>query len=156
VKTYPCVQQDYDNPLYTAFTRLTSTFSESMPSVTNFDAEAAYDIWLNNYQIEIMIWVDNHDQTPSGHVIATIKIDNQVFALFQGGPAMFSFVLSGKPETKGTVDILSFLSWLVSHHDLSSSSSVTQVNFGWEIASTDGIPMDFAVNGYSLTTGLRG
>src|SRR5437660_7541530 len=31
VKTYPCVQKNYNNVRYTRFTRLLSTFTESMP-----------------------------------------------------------------------------------------------------------------------------
>jgi hypothetical protein len=34
-------------------------------------AEAMYDIWLNGLNKEVMFWVDDHGQTPSGSVVAT-------------------------------------------------------------------------------------
>jgi hypothetical protein len=39
-------------------TALTSDFTESMPQVSDLDAEAAYDVWLNNWATEVMVWVD--------------------------------------------------------------------------------------------------
>jgi hypothetical protein len=155
VKVYPCVQKDYSNVAYTRFTKLTSTFAESMPTAMVLDAEAAYDIWLNNYQVEVMIWVDDHKQVPAGNIIRHVTINKQKFALWQGSKTMYSFELLGKQETKGAINVLSFLSYLVSHHYLSRNDTMAQVNFGWEIASTGNRPMDFTVTRYSLTTGLK-
>jgi hypothetical protein len=155
VKTYPCVQKDYANVAFGRFTRLVSSFTESMPTAKSLDAEAAYDIWLNKYGVEVMIWVDNHKQTPSGNVIKHVTIDKQRFALWRGSDTMYSFALQGKQETKGTIDVLSFLSYLVNHGYLSKKDTMTQVNFGWEIASTDNRAMDFTVTHYSLSTGLK-
>ncbi len=155
VKTYPCVQKDYSNVPYTSLTKLTSTFTQSMPKSTALDAEAAYDIWLNKYSVEVMIWVDNHGQRPSGSVIKHVTIGKQKFALWQGSNTMYSFALEGKQETKGAENVLAFLSWLVTHGYLSKSDTLAQVNFGWEIASTDGVPLDFTVTRYSLATGVQ-
>jgi hypothetical protein len=123
-----------------------------MPSVSNFDAEAAYDIWLNNYKIEVMVWVDNHHQRPAGNVIARIKIYGKRFAVWKSGSSMYSFALLGKQERRGTVHLLTTMDWLVRRGYLKSSYSLTQVNFGWEICSTDGRPMDFTLTHYGLTT----
>jgi hypothetical protein len=155
VKTYPCVQKDYSNVPYTRFTRLVSTFTQSMPKSTALDAEAAYDIWLNKYNVEVMIWVDNHKQVPAGRVIKHVTIDKRQVVLWRGSSTMYSFTLQGLQETKGTINILSFLSYLVNHHYLSKNDTMSQVNFGWEIASTDNSPMDFTVTRYSLTTSLK-
>jgi hypothetical protein len=155
VKTYPSVQQNYDNPPLAKVTSLSSTFAQSMPPPSaNYDAEAAYDLWLDNYKIEVMVWVANHGQTPSGGVINHVAIGGRRYAVYQGGPDMFSFVASGKPATTGQVNLLSMLRWLIKHHYLSGSDSLTQVNFGWEICSTNGVPLDFAITNYSLTTNV--
>jgi len=154
VKTYPSVQENYNHPPISKLQTLFSNFAEKMPSVSNFDAEAAYDLWLNNNDIEIMVWVDNHGQRPSGNVIAHAKFYGQRFAVWEGNSHMFSFALSGKQEKKGTIHLLKMMDWLESHGYLSSSATLTQVNFGWEICSTDGKPMDFTVTRYSLTTKL--
>ena len=153
VKTYPCVQMNYQKPALTSFTKLTSTFAESMPVASaDYDAEAAYDIWLDGNNVEVMIWLDNHGQTPAGNVLTHVKFGNQEFTLWKSGPDMFSFVLGGQAETSGRVDLLSFLNWLLSHRFLSRSVTMTQVNFGWEIASTDGTLLDFSMQRYSLSS----
>lgn len=153
VKTYPSVQKNYNDRPYTSLHSLTSTFTESMPSAVNFDAEAAYDIWLNNYNVEVMMWVDNHGKTPAGTVIARVNICGQRFAVWQSGHDMYSFVLSGKQETTGQVNLLKALRWLVNHGYLSRSDTLTQVDFGWEIASTNGVAMDFTMTHYTLSAG---
>jgi hypothetical protein len=155
VKTYPCVQKNYNNPALTRFKSLESSFTQSMPRASNFDAEAAYDLWLNNYKVEVMMWMDNHGQTPAGRVIARINIYGRKFAVWQSGSSMFSFVLTGKQLTSGRARLLSALRWLVKEHHLSRSATMTQVNFGWEIASTDGRPLDFTVTDYGLSSSLR-
>lgn len=155
VKTYPCVQKNYNNVRYTRFKGLVSTFTESMPHARNFDAEAAYDLWLNNYKIEVMMWFDNHRQRPAGNIIKRINIFGKRFAVWKSGNSLFSFALLGKQERRGRAHLLSALRWLVRHHYLSRSVRVTQVNFGWEIAYTSSRARDFTLTRYSLKTGLR-
>ena len=155
VKTYPSVQKNYSDAKYTSLRLLRSGFTHSMPTAASYDGEAAYDLWLNNYQIEVMMWVDNHKQTPAGHIVARVQFYGQKFVLWQSGHDMFSFVLSGLHEKSGTAHLFSGLRWLVNHGYLSRSVTLTQVNFGWEIASTGGRPMDFTVTRYWLATGWR-
>jgi Glycosyl hydrolase family 12 len=155
VKTYPSVQQNYSNPALRRVKSLTSSFAQAMPAADlTYDAEAAYDLWLDNYKIEVMVWVANHGQTPLGGVINHVAVGGRKYAVYQGGPDMFSFVAGGKPATTGKVNLLSMLQWLIRHHYLSGSDSLTQVNFGWEIASTNGVPLHFAINDYALTTNV--
>lgn len=92
-----------------------------------------------------MVWVDNHGQRPAGSVSANPTIAGKKFAVWRNGSSMYTFALSGKQETRGTIHLLRAMNWLVRHRYLSSSDSLTQVNFGWEICSTDGRPMDFTV-----------
>lgn len=153
VKTYPSVQQNFQNPPLRTVRSLSSTFAQSMPpQKLTYDAEAAYDLWLDNYKIEVMVWVANHGQTPLGGVINHVVISGREYAVYSGGADVFSFVATGKPATRGQVNLLGMLLWLIRHHHLSGSDRLTQVNFGWEIASTNGVPLSFAVTDYSLTT----
>ncbi len=158
VKVYPSVQSNYGgNGLpFANIKALRSWFTESMPSVRDFDAEAAYDLWFNNYSVEVMVWLDNHGQRPAGDIIAQTKIYGQEFAVWQGGPDQYSFTLMGQNETRGRVHLLSAVRWLVNHGHMSASDTLTQANFGFEIASTDGKPMDFTVTKYSLSTVRNG
>ena len=103
VKTYPSVQRNYPNRPYSTFGMLRSTFAEQMPSSGNYIAEAAYDLWLNNYSIEVMVWVDNHRQVPAGSVIAHVTFGGQKFAVWKSGSDFFSFALEGGNEHSGTV-----------------------------------------------------
>jgi hypothetical protein len=155
VKTYPSVQRNYPSRPYSTFGMLRSTFAERMPSSRNFIGEAAYDLWLNNFSIEVMVWVDNHGQVPSGKIIAHATFYGQKFAVWKGSSKQFSFTLQGGNERSGTVHLLSALRWLVNHGQLSSSVTLAQVNFGWEICSTHGAPMDFALTKYTLRSTQR-
>jgi len=155
VKTYPSVQRNFENVPVGSFTQLSSTFAESMPEAQAFSAEAAYDLWLENGNFEVMIWVDNHWRTPAGRQVAEVRLDRQQFDVFQSGNAMFSFTLAGRQETAGKVDILAFFDWLVGRHYLRASAGVSQVDFGWEIAGTNGVPMDFRMRRYTLAAVIR-
>ncbi len=132
---------------------MTSSFDETMPTgslgTNGFDAEAAYDIWLNNYGLEVMVWVDNQGQTPAGSVIGTATLGGQNFTIYQSG-STYSFVLDTN-ETQGTVDILAVLHWLTTNGYTSTTSYMTQFNFGFEICSTGGVTDTFTVNALSLT-----
>jgi hypothetical protein len=154
VKTYPCVQKNYPNIPYSELTYLRSGFTQSMPFAPYLDAEAAYDLWLNNYKIEVMMWVDNHGQTPAGSVIAHVNIYGENFAVYQRGSFMFTFLLTGKQQTTGKAHLLSALRWLVNHHWLRENVRLTQANFGWEVAASDGFA-DFTVARYWLGTGVK-
>jgi hypothetical protein len=151
VETYPCVQKDFDNVPVSSFHLIQNGFTESMPAgARGLDAEAADDIWFNNYQLEVMIWVDNHGQRPSGNVIGHATIFGQRFALWHGGTT-YTFVLNHN-ETRGVTHILASIQWLIGHGYVPASVTLTQADFGWEIASTDGKPMDFTVTNYWLHT----
>jgi hypothetical protein len=155
VKTYPSVQLNYPNPPLSAISSLRSSFDESMPPAgANYEAEAAYDIWLDNYQKEVMVWVDNHDQTPAGGVVTGTVVGGQAFTIFEGSSTMYSLVLAGTHESKGTLNLLAALYTLVDRGFISSSDTLTQVDFGWEVASTDNFPMAFQMRSYSLTSAI--
>ena len=156
VKSYPSVRKNYPSePAYSSLKYLRSTFAQSMPVTTALAAEAAYEVWLNNHTVEVMMWVDNHNRTPAGHYIGQIVIYQHNFIVRQSGPDLYTFALSGPQEASGKVHLLSALRYLVNHNKLSSSDTVSEVDFGWEIASTGGARSDFAVTHYALSTGLR-
>jgi hypothetical protein len=151
VETYPCVQKNYNNPPISLLRLLRNGFTEAMPANTQgLDAEAADDVWLNNYNIEVMIWVDNHGQRPAGNVIGHATIFGQHFAVWRAG-TYYAFALDHN-ETTGMTHIQASLNWLTSHGYIKSSATLTQVNFGWEIASTNGVPRDFHMTRYWLHT----
>jgi Glycosyl hydrolase family 12 len=159
VVSYPDVQElytttsDTPDPL-SSFTSITSTFAESGPgSGGGDDYEAAYDIWAgtgsNNYAQEIMIWVDNHGQTPAGSQVGTADIDGTSYAVWSKGNNPVTLVLNSN-ETSGTINILAALDWLGSNGYTPAGSGLNQIDFGWEICSTGGTAKTFSLTQYSI------
>ena len=148
VKTYPSVQKNYPNEAVGQFTKMTSSYAESMPSGGDF--EAAYDIWLNGLSKEVMFWVDNHGQTPAGTKQATVTLGGLTWDLY-ATRGYWAFVLDHNAPS-GTVDLLAGLRYLQSTGALSASDQLWQVNFGWEICSTLNQPEVFRMTSYSLAS----
>ena len=153
VKSYPCVESHVEgNPQYSSLRLLRSTFNESTQSTGSVAAAATYAVWLNNHQVEVLMWVDNHNRTPTGKKLGEIIFYQNDFTVWQNSPTKYTFVLSGPQETTGTVHLLSALRWLVHHRSLNSTDTVDEVDFGWEIASTGGIAQDFLVTGFAVSS----
>ena len=155
VLTYPSVQLNYNGtngyPL-TTFTSMTSSYAETMNAASGTDAEAAYDIWLNRLNKEVMIWVDNHGQAPAGSKVATTTFSGATWDLYEtSNRSYMAFVREGNASA-GTVDLLTALHYLDGREDLVASDVLWQVNFGWEICSTAEAPETFTVSNYSVTS----
>jgi hypothetical protein len=73
------------------------------------------------------------------------------FAVWRSGNDYFAFVPDHN-ETSGITHMLASIRWLISHGLLKPNVTLTQVNFGWEIASTGGQPRDFTMTKYWLHT----
>lgn len=190
VESYPDSDAIYlaAPPLVSSFTYMYSSFAENMNLNQNTSAEAAYDIWLNGYNNEVMIWTDISNRSTAGcsaegnavsfggshgvpkHLWDLWKCGSELIwelnqpALSmcgarndgQGGPmAPHESVDVGTPTvygiSKGSVDVLAMLTWLQSNGYLPSDSTLTQLEYGFEIASTGGVNERFQVTGWSLT-----
>lgn len=163
VLSYPDTQQlytttnDTPDPL-SDFSSITSSYTENGPSSRGDDYEAAYDIWAgtgsNNYAQEIMIWVDNHGQTPAGSVVASASIDGVGYKIWSTGKAgtvgnPVSMVLNSN-QPSGSVNVLADLNWLESSGYMPAGSGVNQIDFGIEICSTGGVPQTFALSQFGI------
>jgi hypothetical protein len=153
VEAFESAQWNYSNIRYSSIRYLYSSFSQTMPtgslSKNGFDAEAAYDMFINGSDTdEVMVWVDNQGQTPAGARVAAAVIFGQVFDVYVSGRTK-SFVLR-RNETRGTVHYLAILSWLHRHRMLAASDTLSQFNFGWEICNTAGVARTFTVHSLTL------
>jgi hypothetical protein len=153
VLTYPSVQLNYNGTsgyALSKFTSMTSSWAENMHAVGGTDAEAAYDIWINGLNKEVMLWVDNHGQTPAGSKVATTTISGATWDLYETSDRGYmAFVREGN-ATSGTVDLFAALKFLQNRGDLSASDVLWQANFGFEICSTAGAAETFTVSNFSL------
>jgi hypothetical protein len=164
VLTYPDASVNYyqiDSPAQydlNNITTLTSDFTESMPDDANLDAEAAYDIWLNNWDTEVMVWVDtspgkDRNLADSGDTeVGTYTYAGQTFSLWDNGTGIngFYIFLLNHNETSGTVDLLPMLETLVTLGEIPADSPLTEIPFGWEISDTGGKPVTFSLSRFDV------
>jgi hypothetical protein len=163
VVSYPDTQQIYTtakntpNPL-SGYASITSSYAGNSPVGAHDDYEAAYDIWAgtgsSNYAQEIMIWVDNHGQTPAGSAVASATIDGVGYKIWSTSKAgavgnTVSMVLNSN-QPSGSVNVLDDLKWLESNGYMPAGSGLNQIDFGWEICSTGGVPETFALSQYGI------
>jgi hypothetical protein len=156
VQTYPCVGKAYDDAPVSSFTSIRNTFTDTMPNdTTGLHAESADDIWLNDWNIEVMVWTDNIGQSFGGDpIIGTATIFGQTFTVYKNG-SEYIFALKGAQETSGTTRILATINWLIRNGNVPASVTLTQVDYGWEVSSTGGVPADFTMQRYAITTTRR-
>jgi Glycosyl hydrolase family 12 len=166
VLTYPEDQQIWtlpdntDEPL-SDFAFLHGNATENMPHAS-LDAEAAYDIWAGptgetsgNFATEIMIWLENHGQTPAGHVVGTTSWYGQTFTVWsETGNHVITFVLNGT-QARGTTHILSAMNYLRNHGMIAKNYGLAQIDFGFEICNTGGTAENFNVTSYNVTDMLK-
>lgn len=177
VKSYPATYQEVDwvngkEPKLSRWRLIQSSFSETFARHANRGtiAEAAYDIWLNNWDDEVMIQADfaGDRQRPrcdrNGDVVAT-----HVFGGYDRIPRVrwnlchFDSELIWQPATgtnipSGKVGILAMLTWLETHGHgkyLPANSGLTAFGYGFEICSTGGRPESFPLTGFTLTAKPR-
>ena len=158
VKTYPNVHKDYHDwgtdkePPLRQYSRLTSTFAATSPHTGIYNV--AYDIWLNGVpgNREIMIWTDNHDQTPSGdRVAAGLSFSGTTWDLYATDDNEYLAFVPPRPLTRGNLNLKAFLDYLVRNGRVPANSTLGQICFGVEVVSTDGKPATFRFTNFSVT-----
>lgn len=172
VETYPDSDAIYSatNPTVNSYTYIYSSYAENMNATTNTSAEAAYDIWLNNYGNEVMIWTDISNRSLAGCTSLATKVTFggsngvpvNVWDLCQYGSSELVWSLD-QPSlgtgtgtvyglSSGSVDIYAMLTYLISNNYLASSTYLTQIEYGFEICSTGGTNEEFDLTGWSITS----
>jgi hypothetical protein len=152
VETYPNVQENFSSVPVSDFTGITSTFAETDPHVGDY--EDAYDMWLNGEASpgsnEVMIWNENYNQTPGGNDVGTFSSGGVTYTVWASNDDSYIAFVANNNFTSGTVDILAFYQYLISHGMISSSSVVDQIDYGVEVCSTNSAPATFDFNNFSI------
>jgi hypothetical protein len=160
VVSFPDVGQQYYYPNTLAdFSSIYSSFAEDMNPMSGTSAEAAYDIWLNDWRNEVMIQNDivNRGTCPvltSAGFAGSGGVPVQKWNLCKYDSELI-WQLSGRGERSGRVNILAMLSWLVAHSYLPKESGLTDISYGFEICSTGGQPETFTVSRFSISAAGR-
>ena len=154
VKTYPNSHYNYANPpAISSLSSVTSTFGSTSPGSGNF--EDAYDIWLNGTAgaggDEVMIWTDNHGESPAGSPVTSATFDGQSYTVWKGNNGPVSFVRNSN-TTSGNVNVLQFLQWLINKGYEPANSKLNQVDYGVEIATTNGATETFGFSNFSVSS----
>ena len=156
-------------------TNATSTYSEQMPPVsTKYTAENAYDIWLNNWDTEVMIWTDVHYQgvdcggptwTPEcsgSKLLGNFTYNGQQWSLYANGTGINGFYMwipdngealdaVSQSGGSGTVDIGKMLQQTATSGGFTADAPLTQIGYGWEVADTGGVPLNFTMKAISVS-----
>lgn len=157
VKSYADTQKQVSIPLST-MTSIPTTFDVTTPSgggaVTPNSKQwnAAFDLWLDNYGTEVMIWNNwtmNWQYWYSTYKGVTVTIDGVTYAAYNNGNHGLWFVRQSVTNS-GSVDIANVLKWAVSKGWLTNSQVLNAIEYGFEVSYT-GTPTNFYLNNYSLT-----
>jgi hypothetical protein len=156
VETYPDTEYDVGGrdggttkPI-SGFSNITSTFAESNPSDGSWDA--GYDLWTNNWSNETMIWNQwagsqaFWPQQANGSGGAALTLAGVPYHFFANGDNCNTtnvgncelMFFRDTQTTSGAVDLLAAFQWEVAHGYAKASDVPTQLEYGTEIASTNG------------------
>ena len=147
VETYPDTEYDVggrnspSTKTISQFNSITSTFSENYPDEGSWDA--AYDLWVNNWSFETMIWNQwsgSQDYWPE-QATTSLSLDGVPYTFYDNGtkgdPNGELMFFRKTQVTSGSVDILAAYNWLVQNGYVSASDVPTQLEYGVEICSTN-------------------
>lgn len=150
---YAQVSQDFTNRSWTHFAYIRSGFAQSLPRAGTWIA--AYDVLLDGpgpvTDVMTITAERGHGQFYLDQVIGHAVIGGRAYTVFrgQGGSAAFD---ADQGMTAGTVHLLAELRWLRARGLVSPAAGVSQVDYGFGIASTGRGAATFAVTGFSLST----
>jgi hypothetical protein len=150
--------------------QVTSSFAENQNPGPGTRSEFGYDIWTstsagNLFAQELMIWPDSVNRGTCGGATPVASkvqfggrngVPVQAWDLCVNGPKQpgseyIWYLPASKNERSGSVDILSMLQWMVAHGYYPAGSGVSQIDAGFEICSTGGVPENFRVSRFTLT-----
>jgi hypothetical protein len=158
IKSYPDTQVLFPNTPIGEITSITSTFSHEAPAVGEWNA--AYDIWMNDWETELMLWTqhryggDRPAPLPPGDAqeTATVTIDGQPMKAWRRSNGNYIALVMDPMRPAGSVDLKKVFDWLVSKGWLKNTATLQAVDYGIEIADTAGSEQTFRLNDFTLVT----
>jgi hypothetical protein len=163
-KSYPNVHKDYNPPVrFSAFSALSADFESSGPHEPDMDYEMAFDIWTNGVATltctEFMIFNDNWYQLPAGTKQFRTTIDGHQYDIYRArqpnGIGQNLSHLALIPYQSGHQDLLAFFNHAIAMGWLPDTSTLCQLDYGFEIASTNNRPATFLVSNFEINETLK-
>jgi hypothetical protein len=166
-------QSNVTAPL-SSWSAISSSYNVSIPSNSGAVGEAAYDLWLNNWDNEVMIQTDFVGDSLRGRCdVDGDDITTQAFVnesgvsqnwnLCQFGSELIWQPGTGTNFSSDNVNVLAMLDWLENNSPstatgsgstttfLPANSDLTALSFGFEICSTGGTADTWTLNDLSWT-----
>jgi hypothetical protein len=153
VLTYPDMQLNFNAPYppLSSFHSITATFEETSQRVGS--GEDTFDIWLDGQARQVMVLVDSWGQLvpPPGSQVGPTTLDGRTYQVWWSStnPAQTTLV-STETFTSGTVNLLHILNYAITNNFVPPNPTISQINFGVQIASTDGQDATFTFNDFSM------
>jgi hypothetical protein len=144
---------------------MVSSYSVSLNAHRGTVGEAAYDLWLDNWNNEVMIQTDfagdslrprcdvNGDVITTQTFGGTNGVPVQRWNLCQFGSEVIWQPPTGTNYSSDKVDVMAMLTWLEKNGGgkyLPANPTLTAISFGFEICSTGGQDQSFKVNNFSF------
>lgn len=168
VTTFPDTGAAFNEAPLSGYSSVTSSFTETMPHNSATSAWAAYDLWFNNWAAEIMIQHDFTSQGPCTYAAVAqfggskgVPVQTWGLCTF-GSERVWQLVAPGTKagdsgatinESSGSVDIKAMVSYLenpAAPDAIPANPTITNLSYGWEIASTGSKPETFQISRYTL------
>lgn len=162
IKAYPDTQQNFTDRPIDSFTQITADYSMTCPPVGEWNA--AFDVWIGGIgskcTAEVMLWTHHRYNGPipprNAAEFTTVTIDGQTFTAWKrplntDDPRPYIALAMNPMKPTGSVDLLKVFRWLVDRGWLKGTDKVAAVEYGVEIANTEGAERTFALNDYTLT-----
>ncbi|WP_081687187.1 GH12 family glycosyl hydrolase domain-containing protein [Glycomyces tenuis] len=154
IKSYPNVSYTLGEQV-SQMPEVNSTVAFEGPSGGNGVAyNAAYDVWGNGHEHEIMIWLSKVGPVgPLGSYETTVTVGGHTFDYYRGNNGaneVYSFIRTGNTDS-ATVGISDVARWLYETGRM-PDVRIDQIQFGYEITSSAG-GHRYSTESYSLDIG---
>lgn len=166
IKSYPHAEKVINAKLSDIST-LESNFNVTIPT-SGASMTTCYDIWLDNYAQEIMLWMNEYgDVGPISYkydalgkaipCYTHISIGGDTWNVYKGNNGVnmvYTFVRTNGNINSGTVDISAIANWIKDTPKWYDDIVLGQVQFGYEITSSynSGNGYEFITNSFSVTS----
>jgi hypothetical protein len=167
--SYPYTDQGYAGEAVSSFTNIVGTVNETTPHNSSTEEQVGFLIYLNNYANQIEI---QHDIVHSSQCNGTTPVDTNVSFGGSYGVQTESWDLCYNGSTyywqidgngassygfsSGSVELISMIKYLESNGYLPSSSTISDVRYGFIIYTTTSTQETFTLSSYSLINNASG